>query len=66
MMDDLPKILKTTMDNLLQDGSVLSWIIKGGPDFTQVSIRFTNALQTATGQDIKYRRASPSRMRRDN
>ena len=62
----LPNILKSTLDTLLKDSEVLSWIVKGGNEFTQVSIRFSNTAISTEHGELQYRRAPPSRIKRDH
>ena len=62
---NLPKILEQTLASLLQDSDITSWIVRGGPDFTQLSIWFSNATIGSEATEAKYRRASNSRNARD-
>ena len=48
----LPFVLEATLDTLLAGNSLSSWFIRGGPNFTQVSIRFANV---ATGHRWVWR-----------
>ena len=64
MDNRLPKILVTMLDNLLEAGPISSWDIKGGPHFTQVTIRFPNEGMTDEGE-VHYRRAPLSQIHRD-
>ena len=64
--DLLPKPLQTTLDMLLMENQLLSWHIKGGEHFTQVSIRFSTTAIERNTCDVKYRRTPPSRTIRDS
>ncbi len=62
----LPKPLEITLDTLLTDNKLSSWQVKGGEHFIQVSIRFSTTAIESNICDVKYRRAPPSRIIRDN
>ena len=63
--EKLPKILVITLDNILEEHSISSWHITGGPYYTQLSIRFAHGEIIDNTKDIKYRRTPPSQIRRD-
>ncbi len=65
-MNQLPQPLQVTLDTLLTDNQLSSWQVKGGHQYIQVSIRFSTAAIHANITDVKYRRAPPSRINRDN
>ena len=67
MMDTyLPKPLQTTLDALVVNNTLSSWKITAGEQFIQVTIRFSTTLTDANITNVKYRKASPSRILRDN
>ncbi len=61
----LPKPLQITLDGLLTDNKLTSWQVRGGQEFIQVSIRFSVTEMEPILNDVKYRRAPPSRILRD-
>ena len=63
--ENLPSNLKITMEAILKDNDVSSWIIRGGSDFTQISIRFMNMDILGDNSEVKYRRVPQSRLIRD-
>ncbi len=64
--ENLPKPLQTTLDTLLMDNKLSSWQIRGGEHFIQVTIRFSATTIGCNETNVKYRRAPPSRILRDN
>ena len=61
----LPFILENNLDMLLKESRLSSWQIRGGESFTQVTLRFPiNPTPGHTG-NLEYRRASRSRLVRD-
>ena len=64
-VEGLPKVLETTLDSLLKNNLLSSWIMRGGDEFIQLSIRFSNTAIAADMGEVKYRRASQSRLARD-
>ena len=56
-VEGLPKVLETIMDSMISESEVSSWYIKGGPEFTQLTIRFDNAAMTGSstaGDRVTY------------
>ena len=65
-LDKLPKVLVTILDNMLSESIVSSWYVRGGSEFTQVSIKFEGAAMTdSTLQKVAYKKLSQKRMARD-
>ncbi len=65
MNEKLPKILVVMLENILNDHALSSWQFKGGPLYTQLTIRFTQGDMADDIEDTKYRRISPSQQHRD-
>ena len=61
----LPMVLENSLDSILSSNTITSWNIKGGPKFTQVTMRFNVAAILPGDIDQQYRRTSPSRQARD-
>ena len=64
-VEGLPKVLENTLDTLLKEYSLSSWQIRGGEIYTQVTLRFPASAITAETGTVQYRRAPPSRVKRD-
>lgn len=65
-LEGLPLVLEYSLKGLLVQNGISSWQIRGGPHFSQVSIRFQNpAIATSQVDEVQYRRAPPSRINRD-
>ena len=64
MDNKLPKLLVVMLDKLLEEGPISTWNIRGGPHFTQVTIRFPSEDMADRGE-IQYRRTPPSQLQRD-
>ena len=63
-LEGMPMLLEKTLEAHLSQSSLQSWKTKGGPRFSQVTIRFMTE-NMATGE-VQYRRTPPSRLARDN
>ena len=61
----LPDILVITLEKLLDERILSSWNITGGHIYTQITLRFSNSGQADDENDVKYRRISPSQLKRD-
>lgn len=64
-LQGLPLVLEITLDTLLTNNALSSWQIKGGPKFSQVTIRFSAMAAAPSNTEVQYRRAPPSRIARD-
>lgn len=66
-LQGLPFVLENTLENLLMQNALSSWIMKGGNKFTQVCLRFKseNMATSASNAEVQYRRTAPSRLARD-
>ena len=65
MLEGLPNILVNALDMLCLDQNLTSWHIKSGPKYSKVTISFISSTMAPQEGEVKYRRATPSRMRRD-
>lgn len=66
-LEGLPKVLEVMLDNMLSDSSLSSWFVKGGHDFTQITIRFdTSAMTQNTEDKIMYKKVSKRKIERDS
>lgn len=61
----LPNTLENMLTNLCQDNKLLSWNIRGGSEFIQVSIRFSPGTCGNDENVVKYKKMPPSQLRRD-
>ena len=62
----LPVALETTLNALSSDHDLSSWQIRGGLEFTQVTLRFSTGLKGTPQMDIQqYRRMSESQITRN-
>ncbi len=66
MNQKLPKVLVTVVDNILDEHVLSSWQFKGGPLYTQLTIRFSPGDMDNTDSNMKYRRIPPSQILRDH
>ncbi len=65
MNDKLPKVLVVALESILDDHVLSSWQFKGGPLYTQLTIRFAQGDMTANVEDMKYRRIPHSQILRE-
>ncbi len=65
MTDKLPKVLVVMLENILDDHMLSSWQFRGGPLYTQLTIRFTHGEVADDMNEVKYRRIPPSQILRD-
>ena len=63
-VENLPNILEDMLNTLLQYNHVHTWQMKGGEDYTQVSMRFKIAEPGDINTNIQYRRKSRIQMQR--
>ncbi len=62
----LPKLLEVSLNALLEECVISSWIITGGNSDTVLKIRFTGSHDALDTGAISYRRKSASMMQRDS
>ena len=65
----LPKILESTLDNILSDMIVSSWNVRGEDDTMHLYIRFKSNMEAPTSLDrasVSYRRIPPSQVKRNS
>ena len=64
-VEGLPLVLENALIEVMDTSVISSWTLRGGDDFSQVTIRFKMAASSAKQAQVKYRKEPPSRTRRD-
>ena len=64
-LNGLPFILEKTLAQLIDDDQLQSWNIHGKDKFTVVTLRFNMDGTLDNDMDVKYKKAKPSQLKRD-